>query len=574
MANAPTDALNRLQSLRLWPGVVAVLLQWLLRFAVPVIAPGAMPYAILGGIVGGLVVIVWWAFFSRAPRAERWGLAALMILALAATSLILDASIATAGMGILFYAYAIPPLCLAFVVAALIGRHLSQGPRRLLLAAVILLACGSWALLRSDGISGGAGAHFAWRWSATPEERLLAQTEGENLTKPVASTAASDISWPGFRGPGRDGNATGSNLATDWSVSPPVELWRQPVGPGWSSFAVSQGRIYTQEQRGEEEIVACYEADSGKPVWRHGDPTRFWEANAGAGPRATPTLRDGYVYTFGATGILNALNASDGTAVWSRNTAADIDVEVPYWGFSGSPLVLDDMVIVAVGGALAAYDRNSGQHRWSGPNGGTSYSSPHLLTIDSVAQVLLLNEAGATSLAPADGALLWEHAWGGFPIVQPALTPDGDVLISVSDNSGIRRLNPTQGTDGWTVAEDWTSTGLKPYFNDFVVHNNHAFGFDGRILSCIDLDSGKRIWKGGRYGNGQLVLLPDQDLLLVLSEEGELALVKATLDQFTELARFPALEGKTWNHPVLVDDMLLVRNDREMAAFRLPRAGG
>src|SRR5262249_6445628 len=156
-------------------------------------------------------------------------------------------------------------------------------------------------------------------------------------------------------------------------------------------------------------------------------------------------------------------------------------------------------------------------------------------------------------------------------IVQPALTAEGDVLLP-SQESGTRRISITHGSGGWTVAERWTSNGLKPYFNDFVVHKGHAYGFDGRILSCIDLKDGKRDWKGGRYGNGQLVLLRDQDLLLVLSEEGELALVQATPDQFTELARFPAIEGKTWNHPVVVRDTVLVRNGQEMAAFRLPLA--
>jgi outer membrane protein assembly factor BamB len=169
--------------------------------------------------------------------------------------------------------------------------------------------------------------------------------------------------------------------------------------------------------------------------------------------------------------------------------------------------------------------------------------------------------------------VLWEHAWSGYPIVQPALTADGDILISVSDSSGTRRLAPAHGPAGWTVAERWTSRGLKPYFNDFVIHNGYAFGFDGSILACIDLKDGTRKWKGGRYGNGQLVLLSDQDVLLISSEEGELALVRATPDQFTEIARFPALDGKTWNHPVLANDVLLVRNGQEMAAFRLGLAG-
>jgi outer membrane protein assembly factor BamB len=239
--------------------------------------------------------------------------------------------------------------------------------------------------------------------------------------------------------------------------------------------------------------------------------------------------------------------------------------------------VVDDAVIVAASGRLAAYDRSSGAPRWVKSEGGGSYSSPHLLTIGGVAQVLLLGGTGATSVAPADGKVLWKHSWPGATIVQPALTADGGVLVTTSDMSGgigVRRLAVAQGPSGWTAEEVWTSRALKPYFNDYVVHDGHAFGFDGSILACIDLQDGKRKWKGGRYGNGQLLLLADQNLLLVLSEEGELALVAAVPGHFTEIARFPAMEGKTWNHPVLAGDTLLVRNGQEMVAFRLALAGG
>ena len=236
----------------------------------------------------------------------------------------------------------------------------------------------------------------------------------------------------------------------------------------------------------------------------------------------------------------------------------------------------EDVIIVAAASQLVAYDLASGNPRWKGPVRSGSYSSPHLLTIDGVAQVLLMNRDGVTSVVPADGTRLWEHPWPGGPIVQPALVAGGDLLISTSGDMGVlgmRRIAVAHGPGGWTVEERWTSNGLKPRFNDFVVHKGHAFGFDGFILACIDIADGNRKWKGGRYGHGQLVLLADQDLLLVLSEQGELALVSATPDQFTELARFPAIEGKTWNHPVLVGDVLLVRNGQEMAAFRLSLAG-
>ncbi len=173
--------------------------------------------------------------------------------------------------------------------------------------------------------------------------------------------------------------------------------------------------------------------------------------------------------------------------------------------------------------------------------------------------------------------VLWEHAWRpGAGFLQPALTADGDVLISAGEGItglGMSRVAVAHGPTGWTVKERWTTVGLKPFFNDVVVHKGHAFGFDGSILACIDLEDGSRRWKGGRYGHGQLVLFPEQDLLLVLSEEGELALVRAATDQFAEVARFRAIEGKTWNHPALVGDVLLIRNGEEMAAFRLSVAG-
>ena len=368
----------------------------------------------------------------------------------------------------------------------------------------------------------------------------------------------------------------GVQIVTDWSQTPPLEMWRKSIGPGWSSFAVQGDRIFTQEQRGDDEVVSAYNLKTGEPVWRHRDAVRFYESNGGPGPRGTPTLSDGRVFTLGATGILNALDARNGSRIWSRNAATDTGVTVPDWGVASSPLVVDNDVIVAVSGRLVAYDNATGNQRWLGPTGGSGYSSPHLLTIDGVPQILLLRGSRTISVAPADGGLLWEHTWEpGVGIVQPALVPNGDVLITIGDamgGIGLRRLAIARGPAGWTVEERWTSRGLKPYFNDLVVHEGHAYGFDGSILACIDLANGERKWKGGRFGHGQMIVLPDQDVLLVLSEDGELALVAASPDKFTEIARFKAIEGKTWNHPVLVGDLLLVRNGEEMAAFRLPLA--
>jgi len=617
MSLAQKSERNRGRQLRVWPGVAAVVLQWLGWFAVPIFGPEAALYGVFGGLACGLVVLLWWAFFSRAPQIERWGAIALMIVASFATSRVIDKSIATGMMGFMFPICSIPVLSLALVAWAVATRRLSDGPRRASMVAAILLACGFWTLLRTNGISGAGRADFAWRWSKTREERLLTQTgsqlpvlpaqpsplpvapapakipEGQPVAHkakdrpaalplapvPAATHAAAETgaNWPGFRGPGRDSIIPGVRIKTDWSTSPPVELWRRQIGPGWSSFAVRGDLLYTQEQRGEDEFVTCYNATTGNPVWAHRDVARFWESNGGAGPRATPTLHNGRVYTFGATGIVNALDAGDGAVLWSRSAASDTGVKVPGWGFASSPLVFGEMVIVAASGKLAAYDLATGAPRWTGPDGGDSYSSPHLVTIDGVPQILLMSAVGATSVAPADGKLLWKYLWkSDTRIMQPAVTADGDLLFTAGDamgGVGMRRIAVAHGTAGWTTVERWTSTGLKPSFNDSVVHNGYVFGFNGGILACVDVKDGTRKWKGGRYGNGQLVLLRDQDLLLVISEEGELALVKATPDQFTELAHFPALEGKTWNHPVLAGDRLLVRNGSEMVAFRLSLDG-
>jgi outer membrane protein assembly factor BamB len=598
------------KALRLWPGVLALVLLGLTRFGLKALIPGFRGFSLgmMWSFGAVAAVILWWAFLSRAPWLERLGALVVMAAGLAGAWWLRHES-----MGPLWLVgYAVPGVCLALVAGAAAGRRLPDGPRRATMAATLLLAGGAWTLFRTDGISGDHDARFGWRWAKSPEERLLAQpvmeppavpsapaaeasrvpaplpsapaaqtprrrvaaeTRGEAAALPAApADARTEGSWPGFRGPSRDGVARGVRIETDWAASPPKELWRRPIGPGWSSFAAHGHLVYTQEQRGEDEVVACYDAATGAPVWTHRDAARFFESNAGAGPRGTPTLADGRVFTFGATGILNALDAASGAVAWSRNAAADAKAKVPTWGFASSPLVVEDLVVVAVGGQLVAYELATGAPRWVGPAGGVSYSSPQLVTIAGVPQVLLMSAAGVSSVAPADGKALWQHPWRGFPIVQPAVTAEGDVLITASGESGTRRIALTHGSAGWSVEERWSSTALKPYFNDFVVHKGHAFGFDGRILASIDLKDGQRKWKGGRYGNGQLVLLPDQDLLLVLSEEGELALVEANPDRFREVARLPAIEGKTWNHPALVGDVLLARNGEEMVAFRLALA--
>ena len=607
-------AVNGPLALRLWPGVIAALALLIVRFTAPfVLAEGAI-VGILAGVVGAALILLWWLFFSRAPWLERIGAIVMMVATIAATYPLVHRSISNGMMGMMLPVYGLPMLAVALVAGVTVARRGSAAMRRVSIVASMVIVGGLFTLIRTGGISGEAASDIQWRWTPTHEDRLLSQAASDPLppapvtpaatsppaaatpatapsavttapattaageaklepaTPPTADAAPKMAAWPGFRGRDRNSVIQGVRIETDWTSTPPVALWKQAVGPGWSSFAVQGSFVYTQEQRGEDEVVSAYDLMTGKPIWRHRDPARFWESNAGAGPRGTPTLDGHRVYTLGGTGILNALDARTGALIWSRNATTDTGKRVPDWGIASSPLVVDDVVIVATAGMLAAYDVKTGRPRWIGPKGGSGYSSPQLTTIDGVPQVVLVSMAGAAGVSPADGTLLWQHDWRGDGIVQPAALGGGDLLLgsgSGMNEVGVRRIAVGRDGPSWRVTERWTSNGLKPYYNDFVVHEGHAYGFDGSILACIDIETGTRKWKGGRFGHGQLVLLAEQDLLLILSEDGELALVNATPDQFTERARMPALEGKTWNHPVLVDSVVLVRNDHEMAAFRL-----
>ncbi len=343
--------------LLLWPGVIIVVIQFLVRYIAPVVLPNGLLIGISGGMLGVLAIAVWWIFFSRAQRIERFGAIILIVISLYATSFLLDKSIATANMGLMFIIYSTPVMCLALVLWAVSTRNLTTSFRRVTMVITILLASGMWILIRTNGMTGDMKHDLAWRWARTDEERLLEEAGNEkNESIPEKTAEAANAGWSGFRGANRDGVIHGLRIATDWSASPPVEIWRRAVGPGCSSFAVSGNLIYTQEQRGDFETVSCYDLGNGKLVWKHQDKARFWDSHAGAGPRSTPTLSGNRVYTLGGTGILNVLNASDGTFIWSRNAATDAGIIAPTWGFSASPLVAGDIVVVALAGKLAAYD--------------------------------------------------------------------------------------------------------------------------------------------------------------------------------------------------------------------------
>ncbi|MBN1199115.1 MAG: PQQ-like beta-propeller repeat protein [Bacteroidales bacterium] len=562
--------------LRLWPGIVIVIIQWLLWYAIPALIPvdQVMMIGVGGSLLCGVAIVIWWAFLSRARWFDRLGGLILAALSLYAVSFLLDKSITTSNMGLMFIMYSLPVTSIFFVAGLVVTGQLSPMTRRVVVALFLVGSAGLWAFLRTDGMNGVGEHELNWRWARSSEQRLLLKsTDLTETGQAIQEKDSLDAEWPGFRGPNRDGIVHGVMIGTDWEADPPQLMWRKQVGPGCSSFSIRGNLFYTQEQRGDVEMVSCYDLRTGEPVWQHGDSVRFWDSHAGAGPRSTPTLDGSRVYSLGGTGLLNVLNASDGSKIWSRDAAKDAGITVLTWGFTSSPLVVGNVVIVALAGKLAVYDTSGGLPLWFGPDGGSGYSSPQFFTLGGVPQVILMSASGAISFDPASGNQLWEYSWPiEDRILQPALIGGEDLLLS-QEYTGVRRVTVTQANAEYTITERWTSSEMKVNFNDNLVYNGYAFGFDGPSIACLDLKEGKRLWKGERY-RGFTLLLAGQNLILVLSEKGELALVNATPEKFTELGKIQAIEGKTWNHPAIARNILLVRNSQEMAAFKLPPASG
>jgi outer membrane protein assembly factor BamB len=560
---------------RVWPAVGLIVLLWLARIIPAVFTPENVMLQMIGAMWAPMLVTaclaVWWLFFSRVTWSSRFlGL-------LAAVGLGIGAWFATHSSmtPVVLIVFALPVVVTAWVLWLFITPFLQWQPRFVGLLVVVLLSWGFWDTLRFLGVTGTFSPDFNWRWTLTSEERMAAAQASE-ATGAGLTAGAGD--WLGFRGVDRDGILKGVTIATDWDKNQPKELWRREVGPGWSSFVVVGHRLFTQEQIRADELVTCYDTETGDKVWTHTDTARFFEGLAGPGPRATPTFHAGKLYTQGATGILNCLDAATGKLLWKRNIADDSGANVPMWGFSSSPLVTNGLVLTyggAEGKGLLAYDADKGgEPRWMKGQGGHSYCSPQLSRIRDVDQVLLTTEKGLTAQNPVSGEVLWEHEWvlSGMPrVAQPAVIGGTDVLIGTFFGYGTRRVHVDHADPKtWTTQEVWLTKAIQPYFNDLILHKGDLYGFDGKFFTCVNLEDGQRKWRvRAGYDAGQALLLADQDLLLVVTEDGEVALVEATPEKHKELAKFPALKGKTWNHPVIAHGKLFVRNGTEMACFEL-----
>lgn len=558
---------------RVWPLVVSLLIQSVL-FALSITSSinNAVRFGFMleGPALGVFVLLVWLLFACRLRAAHRF-----IILAFTLTCAAVVAVISHPSIRLGMFLYGVPGVTLAIWAAVMIRQGQNEETRLKTILGFVTVVWAVFPLLRIDGIDGQYLPDLSFRWSATPEQQMLESRSQLSSTAPAAwSPEAAE--WPGFRGPDRNGRVDLDLAELNWSEHPPVEVWRQPIGPGWGSFVHVSNRLFTQEQRGDDEAVTCYEAATGGLIWRHTDPVRFSDVVAGAGPRATPEYHSGLLFTYGSRAVLNCLNAETGDLVWQRDLMKEVNAQLPVWGFSNSPLAIGDLVVIYAGGdednGLMALRADTGESVWQVPSRGMNFSSPQLVTIDGVEQLIFGDEEGLRSLQPATGSQLWSYKptkWEGPAVCQPQLLYDTDLIVALGDGIGVARLNLSQEGSTWRISELWTTNRMKPSFNDFVVYGGCLYGFDQSIFVCLDAETGQRHWKQGRYGFGQVVLLSGQGQLIVVTEDGELVLINATPDDPEEVARVPAVNGKTWNHPMVAGGRLFVRNGAEAVSFQL-----
>lgn len=511
-----------------------------------------------------LLFVLWLLLGSRLGLLERF-----IHLGIACSLYVLVYLFVHPTMGVAMWIYGVP-LTMAAITIGLILSRSWQMPFRVGVVTVLLLAMWfPFVLVRLEGFKGNYLPEFAWRWAPRNEPPI------EDLSDP-GSWKVVESEWPRFRGPGGDGRVTGFETELNWKMTQPSVRWRVPIGPGWSSFASVSGRLFTQEQRGDKELVTCYDADTGSLVWQSVHDDRFSDVVSGAGPRATPTFVAGRLYTFSAKAVLKCLDAESGDLIWQRDLMKEVGAALPVWGFSGSPLVIEEVVIVYAGGkgdnGLVAYKAESGKPVWQVASGGMNFSSPQRVVFSGQELVLFGNSNGLMALEPTTGKRVWGYqpeAWRGPAICQPQQIDDTSLIVPLGDGKGLARLEVKRQEEAWKIKELWSNSKLKPSFNDFVHFKGHCYGFDQHIFCCIDAETGDRAWKAGRYGFGQVILLTPVGQMIVTTESGEAVLLAADPREHRELGRVQLLDGKTWNHPIVVDGQLFMRNGKEAVCLEL-----
>ena len=422
-------------------------------------------------------------------------------------------------------------------------------------------------LFRFHGFSGDLVPILIPRWKTSAVSAARPATASTGVNGELSG-------FPQFLGPARDGIIPGPPLARDWTTHPPELLWRVAVGESYAGFVISGRRAIGFEQRGANEAVVCRDLLSGEVIWAHEDAARYENSLGGIGPRATPTIAGARVFALGATGHLRALDLASGRLLWQRDLFAN--GKAPEWGAAGSPLVVNDLVVVHPGGrgrSLAAYRAENGEPAWAGGDARAGYSSPQLVTLLGEPQILVFNHEAVAGHAPVDGRVLWSYPWttAAQHVTDPRVIAPNRLIVSTGYGAGADLVELTRGVDSaWETKRLWHSQRLKSKFANLILRAGFIYGLDDGRLTCLEAATGVARWKGERIGHGQLLLA--DDLLIVTAENGHVLMLAADPGEARELGRFNALPGKMWNPPALSPPFLIVRTEREAACYRLPLA--
>lgn len=456
--------------------------------------------------------------------------------------------------------------------------------------ALTAIVVGFFTLFELDGFSGEMIPQFRYRFGS--KRALKTVTE---LPVPAIAESAVDAS-AGFLGPNRNGVTPQRQFAIPTSVDEVKVAWDHGIGKGWASFAVVGDRAVTLEQRDELECVTCYRLSDGELLWLQSHQAYHYHPLGGAGPRSTPMIQGNRVFALGATGRLWCLNLETGDPIWSADllklsdwSEENFQASVS-WGFAGSPLLVDDLCIVPLGGkvdlnrpdegqrSLIAFDAGTGDVRWKAGSDQISYASPMLMTLAGQRQIVSVNEKTVTGHRLDNGEVLWSFDWPGSSNSNATCTsavPAGAnrFLIGKGYGGGGALVEVTKSTDDAFVAKPvWESTRvLKTKFTHACINDNIAYALNDGTLEAIELATGKKLWtqpRSARFGQGQILLA--DDVIVGQAEAGEVVFVSAIANEYQELLRLPGLSAKTWNIPTLAGRRLLVRNDRQVICYLLP----
>lgn len=399
-----------------------------------------------------------------------------------------------------------------------------------------------------------------------PRRRLLAVLL--LLATCVAPLGAGD--WPQYRGPDRSGVVADGGLLASWTEEGPTVAWRRSIGSGFSGLAVRGERLYTLEANGSEEALLAIDRRTGDTVWRTvvGETDEFFP---GGGPRSTPTVIGERLFAVSSKSRLLAVDTTSGELVWEHDLAQY--GPVPRYGYSVSPLVDGDNVVVLAGDrgkgpGVIAFDRTSGDIRWQALEGPTGYSSPIVAEIGGTRQYVFSTFTGIVGLA-TDGTLLWQHDTGPkTALPMPVFVPPDSVFVAAADDTfGGLLIRITADGDAFRTEEVWKERLMRNHFNTSVLVDGFLYGFDNATFRCLDAENGERRWAARGFGKGSLVA--SGDLLFVLSDTGEVALVHATPEAYREAGRLEVMEGRSWTSPSLADGHLYVRDFDELVSLDL-----